>query len=460
MININEEKGNLHPLTLFKELAKHFNVTEEDFEYLSLAGGEHIYFQIVKRIIPDDIYDTIEKLLEYTRKNTQDHISFRYAEINHHLLVDYCVSNKGNEMLTLKKVIGTINDTEYYAGKSYLDESILSSLYYDDFSSCTEPLIIYDQGKIYSFGRKKISMYPISMTNIFYYQNKKNIEYEVFKVIMECYGRDYPIWRDLAKDFEEGCPYASIPLDEIFACNTRRELIERRYGEEYASKRTNRETIGQGIFLARAARIVNENELQKLYSYTCPPMKIGRSKTDLAVPIADYVLQTLPKPIEYESYIRQDVIDIVRMSCQLRKKVPITYKSVNGIGEKHHELSVIQRRRQLPLVIFPKDSQFANLNMPDCCKRLTTRKAFVEEGERQNNCVASYIYEVNQDICSIWTADYMGQHITIEIRYIEKFDMYFVNQIFAANNCQTKECKKLYAIINDTINSKSKKATT
>lgn len=452
MININEEKGNLHPLTLFKELATHFNVPEKDFERLELEGGEHIYFQTVKHIVPEEIYASIEKIQRHNQNNTQNPIHIKNAEINHHLLIDYCVSKSGNEMLTLKKVTGKIDKERYLIENRGYFEDIQTSIDYGYFSACTEPIIVYDKGKIYSFGNKKQSMYPSSMTDIFYYQNKSNVEYDVFKIIMECYGRDYPIWKDLAKDFEKGCPYASIPLDVIFSCNNRRELIRKRYGEKYALKRNNRETIGQGIFLARAARVVKGDELQKLYNFTCPPMKIGRSKTDVAAPIAEYILQTIDIPVgenngDISDILWHDLVDIVRMSCQAREKVSITYKSMNKIEEVHWELATKQRMRSLPLVKIPKDSKFKWLNMPDCCTRLTSRKAFIEEGNRQNNCVTSYIEDVNHDNCSIWSADYMGQHMTIEICYNKKAKKFFINQCFTTNNNYTEECKKLRTYI-------------
>lgn len=83
----------------------------------------------------------------------------------------------------------------------------------------------------------------------------------------------------------------------------------------------------------------------------------------------------------------------------------------------HNELSIRYREKSLPVVSIPKDSIYKRLKMPKGCVRLTTRKQFIEEGDYNNNCVASYIPSVNKDICSIWSMRKLdGRRFTIKIK--------------------------------------------
>lgn len=63
-----------------------------------------------------------------------------------------------------------------------------------------------------------------------------------------------------------------------------------------------------------------------------------------------------------------------------------------------------------------KNSRFKGLRLPENCIRLKSRKMFAEESSFQNNCVAGYIDNVNQDLYSIWSMRKEdGSRNTIEI---------------------------------------------
>ena len=110
------------------------------------------------------------------------------------------------------------------------------------------------------------------------------------------------------------------------------------------------------------------------------------------------------------------VCDAIRTEIYLRRKISVTYRSARSIFEWHDESSRIYRARCLSTVQIPKNSKFKKLKLPPNCVRLTTRRQFLEEGDFQDNCVATYIDSVNDDACSIWSMRKEdGTRNTIEI---------------------------------------------
>ncbi len=242
-------------------------------------------------------------------------------------------------------------------------------------------------------------------------------------LIMEFFAKENLLWGDLARDYLAGSAYSSIPLTEIWEAHSREELLKNHYG--FSMNRNNKETIGQGIFLIQARRIVKANELQKLYGFNPGPVYIGRKKKDLSLPLANYIMQTCPdieKPVKlpHGQTTTIDtglVIDAVNTEILLRRKISVTFHSPRGVLDWHDEASRIYRCRTESTVKIPKNSRFKKLKMPPNCVRLTSRRQFVEEGDFQHNCVASYIDYVNEDICSIWSMRKEdGTRNTIEIR--------------------------------------------
>ena len=203
------------------------------------------------------------------------------------------------------------------------------------------------------------------MKDFFYYQDPSNLEYEVFYALFMAWGEEYPIWKDLAEDFKNGTAYSSIPLDLIFSCHNRMELIEKRYGISF--KRNNKENIGQGIFYARASRVVKEDELQKLFGFQILPYYIGREKADVIIPLSRYIIND----IEKNGDVREDgteairdswiVQDAIKMSIDMRKKISLTFKSLNSVRKWHDELAIKHRQKGLATVKMPQWSKFKDL---------------------------------------------------------------------------------------------------
>lgn len=414
----------LHPLTLFADIARELDIAqcEEDTSHDSLVYT----FSLFKSQATPEFIDALNLV---AAANGQTSAKCRWEVMT----VTYVRSKKKNECLMLKS---------HYTSEIYADKSGRFSLQVPSRLKSVkysyEPdmeIHIYDKGKAWNYTKKKSKSspkgFPCSMKDFFYYQNDTNVEKRVFLALFHSWGKSFPIWKDLAADFESGTPYSSIPLDVIFSCRTRRELMKVRYGMDM--KRNNRVCIGDSIFLARASRIVKKDELQKLFGFHIYPCFISRTKMDLKKPMAYYLHEHLKKrwpdmtimvksrqtgekePFEITKTFIEDA---VAMSIRLKKNIPLSFNSLSGVKRWHDELAFTERNRNLPTVKIPKNSRFKGLRLPENCIRLKSRKMFAEESSFQNNCVASYIYiySVNQDSCSIWSMRKEdGSRNTIEI---------------------------------------------
>lgn len=415
-IDLIEEQKPMHPLWLFVKIATALGIKEieKNTKYESLVYR----FEVFKTAATQEFCDALSLVLSINGESRNVPCQSGLMEIS------YICSKKNNECLCMKSFYKdsiypnkakkyTVPDINYFqkTNREYPDMEIH----------------IYDNGQVWNFTKKdyrKPKGFPCSMKDFFYYQEKHNVEYDVFYALFSAWGEQYDIWKDLAEDFKEGTVYSSLPLDFIFSCRTRMEIIKKRYGVSW--NRNNKETIGQGIFYARAIRLINHNDVQKLFGFNMFPCFIGREKKDMIKPLTYYIYEHLKEQfpemkIVYSNkkpfVIEQSLIsDAVRMSIDLKKKIPLTFHSLSRVRQWHDDLAVIHRNGRLPTVKIPAKSRFKNLTLPDDCIRFTKKSQFAEEGIYQHNCVTSYISSVNNDKCSIWSMRKPdGTRYTIEI---------------------------------------------
>lgn len=376
--------------------------------------------------------------------------------------IEYAPNSPGKERLTFsfrERTAFTRNITGLQYPSATLED------FKSSYWSTGRSIVFYPNNNIWCFqNKKKKTGYPCSLKDFFYYQEKSNIEYKPYLLLFQFLGKTYPIFKDLATDFENGSAYTSIPMSEVFSCNTRRELLGKYYGTD-GLKRNNKECIGDGIFLHRASRLVNKNEIQKLYGFHCYPCFIGRKREDMEKPLTYFLHEYLKGQFpEMEIMVKNRrfgynenelekisfqitktfIQDAVSLSISMNLKIPLTWHSLRAVKEWHDELAIRFRNKQLPTVKIPKDSIFKRLKMPQDCIRLTSRKQFLEESQVNNNCVAGYINRVNRDLCSIWSMRKPdGQRYTIEIRRRKAKNYqggYFcISQMLGFDNCDVPE---------------------
>lgn len=295
-------------------------------------------------------------------------------------------------------------------------------------------------------GRQVNDGRPANLADLF--GAKYDAQRIMMKGIMITLESESFLWKDLAADMEKKCAYAAIPTSEVMECSTKAELMEKHYG--ITMKRFNRESLGKCIFLCKASKLVEPNELQKLYAYEPSQTRFDKWGKGMYHELANYIGTTCPecytKPIKLgrgrTAYVDEDmIVDAIRMAHSFRLKIPLTFHSANAVYEWHDEIAKRDRGRGLPKVEFPRDSIYKKLKLPDECVRLKTKKMFVDEGNYQHNCVTGYIELVNDDCCSIWSMRKPdGTRYTIEIRTrTSKYNpngYFYINQMFGFGNSE------------------------
>ena len=332
-------------------------------------------------------------------------------------VVSYTKSEAGNESLNLRVYITETPVRSWESGTLVLD--VKKNFSADLLVLSESPHVTYaayENGALWEFakgikkgGGEKQKSHPCTMKDIFYYQDNRNILRKVFFALMCAWGKANPIWKDLAKDFWEGCCYSSIPISLIWESHSKRELIEKRY--HHSLKRYNKISIGDAIVLERARRVCKEEEIQKLYDVHFPPYFIGREKKDMIRPLS----WALIYQIGWKSD-RVYIEDLLNMMLEQGDKIPLSMMSAAKVCEKHDAYAKKLMYRGVPAVKIPKGSRFRRLKMPDDCVHITSRKALIEEACVQKNCVASYADEINRDESSIWSMrKESGERYTIEV---------------------------------------------
>lgn len=365
------------------------------------------------------------------------------------LLLTIGINAEGREYVTIRtrtsNNVGVREDGSFFASNG--QQRWKNFMYYGNG-------IIFCKNEMHNNGK----LWPCTMKDLF--ESDLLSQRCACLLLMEFFAKEHLLWGDLTKDFLEGSAYSSIPLSEIWAAHSREELLRNHYG--VSMKRNNKETIGQGIFLIQAARLVKANEIQKLHGFNPGRVYIGRKKKDLVRPLADYIMQSCPdidKPVKlahgYSTKVEKMYVeDAINTEILLRRKISVSFHSPRGVLDWHDEASRIFRSRTIDTVKIPKNSKFKKLQLPPNCVRLTTRRQFLEEGDFQHNCVASYIERVNSDVCSIWSMRKEdGTRNTIEIRCRKSkgnpSGYFYIAQMTAFGNSSTP--KKDYKLVSDSI---------
>ena len=215
-----------------------------------------------------------------------------------------CLTERGQVEIRIYKCLNLVWDRVNRAYISPLDPSYIvgekegdmKSAYLSKVSEACFVANIGDDGKAWVYnpkpdiliryygnspqGYKKSSRsWPMTLSDLAWgivsqYGSTGGLEYDVKCALISAWSERSYLWRDILKDLEAGCSYASIPVTKIYKCHSKRELIAEHYGAEHAGRRTNKDNIGQSIFYARAHMLVSGNEIQKLYGFDPKGYKI------------------------------------------------------------------------------------------------------------------------------------------------------------------------------------------
>lgn len=324
----------------------------------------------------------------------------------------------------------------------------------------TLDIAIQPDGKMFINAKHK--SWPATLYDIGWLYNSGNaMEKRIARIILESLGEQSKIWKDILADLKKGTALPTIPIDTISKYHNKRELACNYYGSQFDLKRVNKETIGKTAILYALSKVIkNESELQKFYDFDFSKYKhikiykMPYKNDDLIKREAQNYIEST---IGIDDYTSRLLNDAIKMAIALKEKIPLTFHSENGIKRWHDEIMYKYRNAEAPEVKISENSQFKDLTLPDDCIRLTTKKEFIEESIYQDNCVVSYIEDVNDDICSIWSMRLPnGKRNTIEIARRPN-GIYYIAQMYGKFNkfCNPKDRERVYEhLIN--LNTKKK----
>lgn len=420
----------MSPRDTFVSIARQMNI--EDIECTE-SDDKTVYRFTVANEIPQELFDSLVYLRRYDD-------SFRhFRSFVSAVAVSYI--NKKNSA-----DVFVIQDMSYNTHINVTDKCayITSEKFYPEAGGLQATLIhIYDGGKVYNMScynkRSKSDYknpYPCSMKEFFNIPKKYEAYRSVIYRLFRYWGQEYFIWRDLAEDFNACGAYSSIPLNDIFACNNRNELMDKRYG--VTMKRFNRETVGKDIFLARCKKCVCPDDFQILFEHEPGHYFINREKRSLIHPLADamchYFRQKFDDEIDKEVHML--IMDVINMSMQMKMPIRLRFDTLKQFRKYHDELAHRQAYqcadRTTPKIKIPKNSVFKTLRLPSNFENITTKERLIEEGKLQHNCVISYADNINNDISSIWSVAIGDKRYTVEI--VVRRKKFVLRQMFGVCN--------------------------
>lgn len=441
----------MHPADIFKYMLDYFHVSDVEHN-ITEKGTESWSFTFGDTSVPKSFFDSV-KLYNKNVSNSQRAVSYKCSRA----VVSYVISKKGNTSLCISQnnVVRQFNVSSAGYCIFFRNEIDVNAVVFH----------VYDKGKVWNYtkARKKTPSYenishgfPCSMKDLFYYQEKQHALSHILYALFLYWGQKYVIWRDLAEDFKSGSSYCSIPLDLIFECRTRRELIQKYCGNDM--KRNNRETIGKGLFLAKIRKYIRPSDYQMLFDYDVSSYFINRDKKTVVKPLIVFLSRTLHSvcpEMQVNSHGRVVRVtdgyiwDVINISFQLKKPLRLKFLSLTTFVDYHDALAIEQRNRAVRAFKIPSDSKFKNLRMPENCVPLVNRKQLVEEGTYNNNCVAGYGDRIAKDLCSIWSMrNDDGTRYTIEITvrdghfYLHQMRGYGNSEVPAEARKKVRDCLK------------------
>jgi hypothetical protein len=134
----------------------------------------------------------------------------------------------------------------------------------------------------------------------------------------------------------------------------------------------------------------------------------------------------------------KDVIDIIldyiRITRKLKRKIKISFKSAKKLKAAHDEAYIIYQSKSTPLIKIPKNSVFNELRklLPQEFEWIKTRQRIVEEGYNMCHCVATYADDINKDRCAIYSYISGGERYTLE--FTKRRNKYMLRQMHGKYN--------------------------
>lgn len=326
-----------------------------------------------------------------------------------------------------------------------IESGTSKSIYYngEDFklvNKCDNKLVIYNDKSIYCDSSKRF--FPANLKSIC------KINTDVSIAILQYYSIKNPFWKDIIRDYVKGLCFCPIPLDLIWESHTKKQLFEKK-DKVILYNSINRYSTYSAYLLSKAFKYIDPKEFSKLKILNDEKINKCNSINSLFYKFYKETLQTNNNDdYNYDNYYIEDYCSMV---IKMKKKFNMKMKSIKRLIEEHNKLSLEYKIKFVKTIKIPKDSIFKKLKLPPKYKLIKTKKALIEEGILNDNCVASYDTKINKGQCAIYTTFYENKRYTIEIKAKKKKGKYifYTNQLFGKSN--TIAPKELHQELNELL---------
>lgn len=252
--------------------------------------------------------------------------------------------------------------------------------------------------------------------------------------LLEFLGTKHLLFLDLVKEAKVRPLYLPYTFQQVFECQTKRELLQLSFKNMELPKRLNKEHLHIAYLLMKAKKYVPENQWVKLFEidFSLLDFYSRPLKGQLYAIFSSYYHQKLNIVARsYESQMVQDFV-LMMLNHGKTKQFNLNIQSYRRLLEEHDRLSDQLREKETPVIKIPKDSRFKKLKLPKEFEEIKTRKRLIEESRIQRHCVWSYANKINRDQCRIYSIVRDGERYTLEV--VRRKDKFVANQIRGKGN--------------------------
>jgi hypothetical protein len=370
--------------------------------------------------------------MDYKIQNCKEYIDYLDIIKNSNGLIkkiDICPENPFTLEVSTKKILYrypannnvaiciSSNNFLFY-NTNYVHINIYKDKFYYNTRNKTVPLSI-KQIRTYPFIQKLIKRYLIFLSEI-----RHN------KFIKEIAESDWNFW------------IIPININEIIQYHNWKDFFINTYRKSQNLKfKWNKHNPNYSYLVLKSLDYLDEKSKNILMQMKETDINyIISRKTKIKDYVIDFLTHIYLKRLNVENedtdydYNYTIIKDYISISIVSKKKISLTYKNINRINEEHIDRMNDNLMKTTPIIKIPKNSRFNELRniLPKDMEWITSKNRLIKESIKQNHCVWSYGYDINADICAIYSFIYSdGKRYTIEFKLDND---YYVSQIQGYNN--------------------------
>ena len=347
---------------------------------------------------------------------------------------------------------------EYIACNIRYPKQLVTPINVLSFSDFTAPYwykyntisLLYNvsQNNVYASMSSKKKMSPLTLKTLSFIIDKIPTEIvlyilDIIKPIFEnCKSKLF--FKDIKDELLKGECYVPVKLEYLFnqEIKSKKMLFDTYYKLPFEiPKSVNKRRLTDTYIKTNLLNKIKENERQKIWCWEIKPtvlkeMALKNTRKERCLSLYCEYLKDVNKisikGLQLNPYYFIDSIgcnrilyDMATMAYKTDRYFNLGIKSMKSILKRHNDLiPQYTALTAMGKLKFPKDDKFKELRLPDNYELIKSAKRLKEEGVMQNNCVYSYLEDINLGRCVIYSTVYQGKRYTIEITAKKKGKKY------------------------------------